>query len=483
MHFAQKVETILIVEDSPTQAQHLRNILELHGYVAYVAHSGQQGLEIVRSLLPSLVITDIVMPDMNGYQLCAAIREDDSLQSVPVMLLTLLSGTRDIIMALECGADFFVTKPYKQEYLLSKIKSVFSSTSRVHVKSESAATKIVYEGDDFSINSDMPRMLDLLVSTYESSAAKNQELLEVLQERRQAEEALRESEERFRNIFDNAPIGMAVVSLDGKFTLVNHALCEIVGYEKEELENTTFQQITYHEDLASDLANMQGLLADSALSYQMEKRYIRKDLRAVWTQLTVSLQKDRKGAPLYFISQIEDISERKQHLEQIHQLAYYDALTKLPNRRLLKDRLNQALNQAKHFQRSMALMFLDLDNFKQVNDTFGHEFGDELLKVVAKRLLDCVRSADTVCRQGGDEFIIVLEEISHPEDAQFVAGKILAAVSKPIDIRENTLSMTMSIGIVVYPVDGADDVKALMKKADMAMYQTKNKGRNGFTIC
>lgn len=131
---------------------------------------------------------------------------------------------------------------------------------------------------------------------------------------------------------------------------------------------------------------------------------------------------------------------------------------------MLKDRLNLALTQAKRFDRSLALMFLDLDNFKQVNDSLGHDAGDELLKIIAGRLLTCVRSGDTICRQGGDEFIIVLAEITHPQDAELVADKIIKALHDPIYIQENELHVTTSIGIAVYSVNGADDAKALMKK-------------------
>ena len=301
-------------------------------------------------------------------------------------------------------------------------------------------------------------------------------------ERMHAEEALRESEERFRNILEHAPIGMSVVSLEGRFMLVNRSLCEMVGYAKEELERLTFQEITAPEDLETDLANVQQLLDGGINSYSMEKRYIRKDHQVVWVQLSVSVIRSAVGIPLYFVAQIEDITDRRQSREQIHQLAYYDVLTTLPNRRLLKDRLNQALAQAKRYQRSLAILFLDIDNFKQVNDTLGHDMGDELLKVVAGRLQECVRGMDTVCRQGGDEFIVVLAEICHPEDAAVVARKILTTIATPVSLHKNDLHITTSIGIAVYPVDGADDAKELMKKADAAMYEAKNIGKNGFAF-
>ncbi len=302
----------------------------------------------------------------------------------------------------------------------------------------------------------------------------------LVSERKQAEEALRNSEESFRNILENAPIGMSVVSLEGRFMLVNRSLCEILGYEKDELEKLTFQEITHPDDLESNIANVKRLLDGSVTSYHMEKRYIRKDQQVVWTQLTSSIVRNVAGNPLYLIAQIEDITNRKSSQDQIYQLAFYDTLTSLPNRRLLLDRFSQALVQAKRFERSLAIMYLDIDDFKQINDTLGHDIGDELLKVMAGRLQTCVRGMDTVCRQGGDEFIIVLSEISHMQDAAVVANKIISVINEPVSIQGYDLHITTSIGIAIYPVNGTDDARELMKKADMAMYEVKSSGKNGF---
>ena len=474
--------TILIVEDSKTQAMKLQHLLTQKGYEVSVAYSAGDGLDMIREVTPSLVISDVVMADMDGYQLCSAIRSDESLKSVPVMLLTMLSSVKDVFLALECGAEYFLTKPYKPEHLLSKVESVLRAADRTTAGRTQMETSIVYQGEEFFIKSDMPRVLDLLVSTYEASVNKNKELLNALREREQADEALRESEETFRTILDNAPIGMAVVSLEGYFVLVNLALCSIVGYTKEELERRTFQEITHPDDLNADLANLQHLVDGGSNSYRMEKRYLHKDGHVVWVQLTVTAQRDACGHPITFIAQIEDISDRKIQRERIHQLAYYDALTELPNRRLLKDRLKQALNQAKRFERSLAVMFLDLDRFKEVNDSLGHDAGDELLKIVSGRLVACVRGVDTVSRQGGDEFIIVLEEIADPQDAAVVARKVIDAVNEPIDLQGHIVRITTSIGIAVYPVNGREDARTLMKHADKAMYQAKEMGRNGFSF-
>lgn len=175
-----------------------------------------------------------------------------------------------------------------------------------------------------------------------------------------------------------------------------------------------------------------------------------------------------------------DITARKNAEAQIQQLAFFDVLTGLPNRRLLLDRLARALSLAQRFQRSLAVMFLDLDNFKKINDTLGHDVGDKLLKEVSVRLNACVRTGDTVARQGGDEFIIVLAEIAQADDAALVADKIIEAIKVPVRIADNMLTVSASIGIAVYPVNGSDDAQELMKKADKAMYAAKAAGRNGY---
>jgi diguanylate cyclase (GGDEF)-like protein len=174
------------------------------------------------------------------------------------------------------------------------------------------------------------------------------------------------------------------------------------------------------------------------------------------------------------------VAQLRRSEEQVRQLAYYDALTELPNRRLLLDRIGQALTQARRHHYSMAVMFLDLDRFKHINDTLGHEAGDELLKQVALRWKACMRSGDTVCRSGGDEFIVVLPEITQPQDAALVAAKMVNALNEPVAVNEHRMHVTTSIGIAVYPVDGADDVQELMRKADTAMYAAKAQGRNRY---
>jgi len=292
--------------------------------------------------------------------------------------------------------------------------------------------------------------------------------------------ALKARENSFNDIIEYAPIGMAIVSLEGRFTRVNQALCNIVGYSSEELMQLTFQEITFPDDLEADLERLSQLIEDKINTYQIEKRYIHKDKRIVWVQLSVSISRDEDRTPKYLIAQIEDITERKYQHEEAEQFAYHDALTNLPNRRMLLSRLHQALMQNERFDRAMALLFLDLDHFKNINDSLGHDVGDLLLKEVANRLLKCVRSIDTVSRHGGDEFVIILSEISHVEDAELVAQKIIASFKQPILANGHEINMSTSIGIAVSVHEKPTKADELMKHADKAMYEAKGAGRNRY---
>lgn len=209
-------------------------------------------------------------------------------------------------------------------------------------------------------------------------------------------------------------------------------------------------------------------------------RIVRRDGAVRWIAHGCRRVFGRNGRFMGRRASNRDITELKEAEEKIRQLAYYDTLTGLPNRRLLVDRLDHALAQARRFHRSLAVMFLDLDRFKLINDTLGHSSGDELLRQVATRLAACVREGDTVARPGGDEFVIVLTEVAQPQDAAGVARKVITAFDAPFPVAGQELRVTTSIGIAIYPIDGADDVDELMKKADMAMYRAKEAGRNGY---
>ncbi|WP_422849650.1 bifunctional diguanylate cyclase/phosphodiesterase [Acidovorax sp. M14] len=421
-----------------------------------------------------------------------------------------------------------------------------------------------------------------------------------------SDEARRESEERFRALFNQTTVGVAQVdSATGQFVRANQRYADILGYTPQELVGMTFQSLTHPDDLAADLAHVRRLQSGDVPEYRLEKRYIHKDGHEVWGDLTVSSMWASGSAPGYHIAVVQDItarkrmeenlraneqrlrsilerlpmglclvqddglisfrnaryvqicgytqeevpdtntwwqraypdatereairqrlldtshqgiiplaeytircadgkykpveisgifveggrlitmqdlSERKAAEEEINQLAYYDPLTRLPNRRLLMDRLQQALATSARHQRSGALLMLDLDNFKTVNETRGHDRGDALLLQVAHRLRSCVHEDDTVARQGGDEFVVVLEDLGDsPEEAaaraEDVGQRILGVLREPYQIDGDAHHSSLSMGVTIYS-GTRETVDELLKRADLALYQAKNAGRD-----
>jgi len=206
---------------------------------------------------------------------------------------------------------------------------------------------------------------------------------------------------------------------------------------------------------------------------------ISRDGREVWISSRGKTLADAAGRPTRMIGISQDITERKRREAEDRFLAHHDTLTGLPNRRLLDDRLRQALHLAQRRDARLAVMLVDLDDFKQVNDRFGHRAGDAVLREVAQRLAACMRKADTLARQGGDEFVVVIPELAQPGDCEVVAGKILRALDPPVEVERQQVRVGASIGVSLYPAD-ARDGEALLRNADAAMYRAKQSGGNGF---
>jgi diguanylate cyclase (GGDEF)-like protein/PAS domain S-box-containing protein len=304
--------------------------------------------------------------------------------------------------------------------------------------------------------------------------------------RKRAEESLQESEQQLRAMFENADVGIAVTGLDMRYLRVNDKFCSIVGYDREELLCMVTSDVNLNENVDQMRATRRQIVRDEVASTMVEKQLLRKDRSLVWVSIAVSLVRASDGSPRYFIAVIQDISESKsaaaalkESEEQFRQLAHYDILTQLPNRALFYDRLAHSIAQAKRNKWVLAVLFIDVDRFKHVNDTFGHAAGDQLLKQVSRRLAECVRSDDTVGRLSGDEFAIVLTRLAAAEDAATVAKKIVEVLNTPFQLEGAELFVTASIGITVYPSDSTEQ-DTLIRNADVAMYRAKERGRNNY---
>lgn len=293
---------------------------------------------------------------------------------------------------------------------------------------------------------------------------------------------LLDSEDRFRNILEHAPNGMAVVSLPGRFLQVNRALCEMTGYTHEELKQLTFQEITHPDDLDTDLAYVNELLRSQRSYYRIEKRYIAKDGTPVWIQLTGSIMRSSQGKPLYFIAQMEEITERKSEQEKLYYVAYFDPLTHLPNRRMLMDRLEQSVALARHHYRYMAVLFLALDGFRRIVDQLGQDVGDQLLKQAAARLVSSLRESDTVSHFGDNQFAILLPEVASPEEVSMIVPKILAVLEDHLVVFGQRVEVTTSIGGAIYDPQSDDTASELLKMAEIQMCEVRASGRNHYSL-
>lgn len=288
---------------------------------------------------------------------------------------------------------------------------------------------------------------------------------------------MQESEERFRNAFDLAAIGMALVSPVGKWLQVNDSLGQILGYSETELLATDFQTLTHPDDLDSVRRGIAQLLIGHISTSQIEHRFLHQLGHIVWVSLSASLIGETETQARRLIFQIQDITDRRRAESRLFHDAFHDALTGLPNRALFLDHLELAMARTqRHPERCFAVLFLDFDRFKIVNDSLGHLAGDELLIEVARRLRNGIRPDDTIARLGGDEFTILLEEIQGAEEAIALAERIKQMLLEPVKLTATEVTITASIGIA-FNSTGEQKPEEVLRDADTAMYQAKSHGK------
>ncbi|HET7776373.1 MAG TPA: EAL domain-containing protein [Azospira sp.] len=407
---------VLLVEDDPVARLAAAGILSRYVGALWEAGDGDEGLQLFRQHQPDLVISDLVMPQRDGLSLARQIKQESP--TTPIIITTSHSDSGALLDAIEIGVDRYVLKPLHAQALLD--------------------------------------------------AAANC-----------ARTALLEAEHRLTTtVFRASSEAIMITDAENRIVDVNPAFTRITGYGRAEvvgrnprLLQSGIQSEHFYREMWSAI-NQHGHWRG-----EIWNRRRNGELYPEWLAVDRVLSPD--GAVLNYVAMWSDISERKEAEARIHYLAHYDALTDLPNRVLFNDRFTQALLHARRYSETVGLMFVDLDRFKVVNDTLGHRVGDELLKQVAERLRQCVREEDTVSRQGGDEFVVLVANLGMSAAAAVVADKILAALAEPIHFEGHELMVTCSVGIACYPGDGADP-ETLMKNADMAMYRAKSVGRNNY---
>lgn len=433
---------LLLVDDKKELLGSLVELVALHGYKPDRALGGQAALNALATTSYDVVLLDLIMPGVSGHDVLEfAAKQNLDCKIIVVSGDASFSGVKH---ALHCGAFDFVKKPY--------------------------------EGGE-------------LIATMERALRQCQlESRNVVVERQ-----LRESEELHRFIVNSSPDMVYMLDRNGCFTFLNDRVDKLLGYRKEDLLGKHFSEIVHEEHLdnACHVMNERrtGERAARNVELRLKSRRPRTGPRvfqsqAVWMELTArgiyadNSERTRENFVGTF-GTARDITERKEAEQVINFQAYHDLLTHLPNRALLKDRLNLAITHASRNKRRLAVMFLDLDRFKLVNDTLGHTMGDRLLKAVANRLQSCLRQGDTLSRFGGDEFTLLLPEIRTRDDVVVIARKILDKLSNPFVVDGHELFVGASIGIALYPEAG-DSVEALIQNADIAMYHIKGRGKNGY---
>jgi diguanylate cyclase (GGDEF)-like protein/PAS domain S-box-containing protein len=420
---------IVYMEDDAGLARLLKKHLERHGYLVDIAGNGEEGLSLLRENFYCVALVDYNMPVLSGMEVMLRLKELEL--APPVIMLTGEGNERVAVDAMKLGAADYLVKDVEMGYL------------------------------------------ELLPIVIEQVRQREQ----LVQERETILIEARESEERYRKLVELSPDGIAV-QCDGRFEFINPAGAEMLGVRScEELVGRDVLEFV-HPDYHDVFLERLRLLEESDVELPwMEEKLLQCDGTEVDVEIT-AMRFTYDGKPA-FQAVFRDITERKAAERRLERMAKYDALTGLPNRSFFFDRLNQLMLQAQRDNSMFALLFIDLDRFKEANDRLGHYFGDLLLKEVARRLIGCVRQSDTVARMGGDEFVVIVSKIDAKEDAAAMAQRIGESIAEPLEVQGERCQLGASIGISLYPEDG-DTQELQLVKADTAMYRSKRQGRNNY---
>jgi diguanylate cyclase (GGDEF)-like protein/PAS domain S-box-containing protein len=434
---------ILVVDDNPVNLGVLVDNLEVHGYDVLVALGGHEALDRARFARPDLVLLDVMMPDLDGFETCRRLKALELCRDIPVIFMTALTDVDSKIKAFSAGGVDYVSKPFQIEELIARV--------RTHLALRQA-------------------QLDLL-------AQKNSLEVEVAA-RHAAEDSLRESEVRHRRLFETAADGILVLDCDSNTVYDLNARCgQMLGIGAEEARGRYVEDIEAFRAMGGK-AIVEALRTSGQMKWD-EWSWQKPDGTTVAVEVLGTTY--RAGNRLLAQCTFRDIRARKEAEARVRYLALHDALTGLPNRALLMDRLNQSIAHARRDNSQVALLLLDLDHFKHINDSLGHLVGDALLEEVSKRLRTVLRESDTPARLGGDEFVVAATGLQSVADAEILAQRILEAFKPVAKVGRHDLHIGTSIGIALYPGDG-DTPAALLQAADTAMYQAKKNGRGNYRL-
>jgi diguanylate cyclase (GGDEF)-like protein/PAS domain S-box-containing protein len=437
----------------------LRRLFHHENYEIYLAPSGIEGLDILRQHAVDLIISDMRMPAMNGAEFLA-----HAVEHWPETVRILLTGYADLqstIDAVNKGRIFsYCNKPWNDEELKLLVRNALEQKR---------------------LREERDRLSDIILRQNDELKVLNENLEERVEQRTKQLDQANKNLLLSNQAIEAARNGIVITDAsqpENPMVYVNPAFTQITGYQMTDALGRNLSLLNGEDHDQSGLDIIRFAIHQRQSGQAIVRNY-RKDGTLFWNELNIAPLKNDLGEVTHFVVIIDDITEFKTYQEQLEYQATCDELTGLTNRNLLNDRLDQAIKGAQRYQKEVCIFFLDLDNFKVINDTLGHSAGDELLKLIAERLQSCARSEDTIARYGGDEFVLIFPQIARMEDAALIAERLIAEISQPLQIKGHKFQGTTSIGISFYPQDGQDK-ETLLQHADAAMYQAKDKGRNTF---
>jgi len=432
------IPTILIVDDEKLMRESVQELLSSYDFNCVLAEDGQNAFEIMGEMVVDIILLDLIMPNVDGFEVMQTVHEHN-----PTIDIIITSGEAtfdNATLAMRYGVKDFLNKPYNPANLIKVINNLLEKRQ---------------------LKRDLHEM----------------------------QSCIHASEKRYKFFTNNSPDMIYMLDKDGYFVFVNARSTELLGYSQDEFIGHHYAEFIHQEDLEKANFAFGVSAANIGIQQTTEFRMLAKHPGAdpcyfESRSLSIKLEaaelpdKDSDDGFIGIYGVARDITEKKRLDEMVNFHLYHDTLTELPNRALFSDRIDFAISQVNQNNRKIAIMLLDMDRFKVINDSLGYIAGDKLIQEISKRLQDCIRLSDTLARVGGDEFNLMLPNIKSQEDVLKLIRKISHALESAFSIEDNEIYITFSIGTAIYPEDG-EDAETLIKHADMAMYNIKAKGKNG----
>jgi two-component system cell cycle response regulator len=440
---------ILIVEDSPTQAEQLKATLEEQNYKVEIAYNGKEALTKARTKMPHVIISDIIMPEMDGYQFCEKVKEDEHLKDIPVILLTSLSEPSDVIKGLKCKADNFIIKPYNKEFLLSRIHHVLLNTELRKNHAAEMVTEFYFANQKYLLTAERLQIIDLLLSTYENAIQQKSELEKSYLKLQKAHETIKILEKNYRNLLESNADAMVVINKDSIIRYVNPAAAALFNRNVETFPGQKFDYPVIAGEIRE--INIPSPNGD----------YLTAEVRVVETNW--------EGENAY-LATFRDVTDNVKLREKLRTLSLTDELTGLYNRRGFYTQIQQY--QETFNNNEGLLLYIDIDFFKKINDTLGHNVGDMAIVDTANIIKKSFRESDIIGRIGGDEFAVFIAGANIVNHDVFLERlyENLHDFNTTID-RQYKLSL--SVGKEYNSPDNPFSINELIIRADRSMYEQK----------